>query len=368
MSDNFKFIDVNPEELFTNFKQGYEEIMGVSIKDGDPINDFISWIVYIFSITQNNINYTGSMNLLSYSTGQYLEALGELVGVTRINSLGAKAKIKYTFGKIFPSVITLPRGHKVASGNLYFELEDEVQLQIGSRETYGTVICTTPGVIGNDIQIGEINTVVDAIPYLNKVENITITSGGCDQELDEQLRERIRLKPTSFSTAGPISSYKYYTLTANPNICDTYIYTPVDTPGVVKVIPLLNGGIIPEEEILNSISEVLTDESIRPFTDKVEVIAPTPHPYNINFKWWINQDDDISIIQDNINTALEEYKNWQKEKLGRDLNPNKLVQLLITAGAKRVEIIEPIFTKLNKTEVAQETSSMTNSYQGVEDE
>ena len=147
-----------------------------------------------------------------------------------------------------------------------------------------------------------------------------------------------------------------------------HIYTPVDTPGVVKVIPLLNGGIIPEEEILNSISEVLTDESIRPFTDKVEVIAPTPHPYNINFKWWINQDDDISIIQDNINTALEEYKNWQKEKLGRDLNPNKLVQLLITAGAKRVEIIEPIFTKLNKTEVAQETSSITNSYQGVEDE
>lgn len=368
MSNVLKFVDVNTTSLFENFKLGYEEIMGVTVKEGDPINDFISWVTYIFSVVQNNINYTGKMNLLRYSEGLYLEAIGELVGVNRITSTGAKAKIKYTFGKIFPSVVTIPKGHKIAAGNLYFELDEAIELKIGERETYGTVTCITPGIIGNNISIGDINTVVDAIAYLNKIENITISAGGSDEETDEQLRERIRLKPTSFSTAGPIAAYKYYTLTAHPDIYDTYIYTPLESPGVVKVIPLLKGGTIPQQEILETIENLLADGNIRPFTDKVEVIAPTAEEYNINVNWWLSKDEDISIVTDNVNKAIEEFKSWQKEKLWRDINPNKLVQLLINAGVKRVEIIEPIFTKIDKTKVAQESESITISYKGVEDE
>ena len=195
-----------------------------------------------------------------------------------------------------------------------------------------------------------------------------ISNGGVNQESDENLRVRIQLRPTAFSTAGPIAAYKYYVLTAHQDIIDVHIYTPEETPGIVKVIPLLKNGTIPERDILEIVEKTLQDESVRPFTDKVEVLAPNSIPYNINFKWWLSKESDVTIVTRNVNNAVAEYKTWQKEKLGRDINPNKLVQLLITAGAKRVEIIEPIFTKLDKTKIAQETSSITISYQGVEDE
>lgn len=363
--NDLKFIDNDVLKLETTLKKGYEEIMGVTVKKGDPINDFISWITYIFSIANNNINYTGRMNLLRYAKGIYLEALGEIVGVNRNLSKGAKVTIKYTFSKIFDRVITIPAKHKVASGNLFFELDNDIELQIGKREVIGEVTCLTEGTIGNNIAKGDINTIVDDVPYLLSVENINISAGGADEETDDSLRDRIRLKPTSFSTAGPVAAYKYYTLTAHQDIIDAHIYTP--TPGTVKVIPLLKNGIIPEAEVLNLVSKILSADDIRPFTDKVEVIAPVAQNYSISFKWWLNKEDDVTIVTSMINKAVEEYKKWQKEKLGRDINPNKLIQLLVQAGAKRVEIISPTFTKIEKTHIAQEISTNI-SYQGVEDE
>lgn len=364
--NDIKFIDNDVSKLEISLKKGYEEIMGVTVKDGDPINDFISWITYIFSIANQNMNFTGKMNLLSYATGVYLEAIGELVGVQRNLSRGAKATMKYTFSKIFAEVVTLKKGHKVASGNLFFELDSDIELQIGKREVIGEVTCLTEGIAGNNLQLGKINTVVDDIPYLYKVENITVSSGGADTEDDESLRERIRLKPTSFSTAGPIAAYKYYVLTSHQSIVDAEIYTPNDSPGVVKIIPLLENGKIPNEEILKIVEDVLSDD-VRPFTDNVQILAPVSLNYSINFNWWLNRDDDVTIITENVNNAVEEYKKWQKEKLGRDINPNKLIQLLIQAGAKRVEINSPIFTKIERTHIAQDIDTQIH-YQGVEDE
>lgn len=366
MSD-IKFIENNVTQLELTLKKGYEEIMGVTVKDGDPVNDFILWVTYILSIANNNINYTGKMNLLRFSKGIYLEALGELVGVSRNLARGAKATVKYTFSKVFDQVITIPKGHKVAAGNLFFELDETIELLIGKRDVIGKVTCLVEGTIGNELQKGEINTIVDDIPYLYKVENIEVSSGGANKEDDEGLRERIRLKPTSFSTAGPVAAYKYYTLTAHQDIVDANIYTPRDTPGVVKVIPLLRNGEIPGSEILKIVDKVVSADDIRPFTDKVEVIAPVASNYSVNVKWWLDKASDKKIIETAVNKAVEQYKQWQKEKLGRDINPNKLIQLLIQAGAKRVEVVSPTFTKIERTHVAQDTNT-TIEYQGAEDE
>lgn len=365
MSD-IRFVDSDVNNIEKILKAGYERIMNLKVAEGDPINDFIGWLTYLFSISKEEINFTGKMNLLKYAKDEYLDAIGTLVGVQRNEEKGAKATIKYTFTKIFPEVVVIPKGHKVAAGSLYFELDENIELKIGTREVVGEVTCITTGEIGNNFEKGEINTIVDDIPYLYNVENITVSSGGTNKEEDESLRERIHLKPTSFSTAGPVAAYKYYVLTAHQDIVDAEIYTPEETPGVVKIIPLLKDGIIPGEEVLNIVKNIL-ENGVRPFTDNVQVEPPTAENYNIQFKWWLNKEDDILLITPKVSEAVEEYKIWQKQKLGRDINPNKLIQLLIQAGAKRVEITSPVFTKIDKIKIAQEKSIQID-YQGVEDE
>lgn len=359
-----KFVEVNTSELKKHFKASYEEIMKVKIVEGDPINDFIDWVIYIFNIAQNEINYTGNMNLVKYAKGEYLEAIGDLVGIQRIEEKGAKATVTYTFGKIFDEVITIPQGHKIAAGNIYFTADKTLELPPGARTVVGEVTCTEKGTIGNNIAIGDLNTIVDDIPYLITVKNTTVTSGGVNEENDEKLRERIYLKPTAFSTAGPESAYKFYTLSAHQDISDVCVYS--DTPGNVNVIPLLTGGNIPDSGIINLVKKVLDDE-VRPFTDNVTVKTPQQVTYNINLEWYLSNEKEVKTTTENINKAIEKYVTWQCEKLGRDINPDKLVQLLITAGAKRVRIIEPQYTRLDKTKVAKINTKNIN-YRGIEDE
>ena len=348
--DKFTFIDLDTNQIKKEIKNGYEEIMKTKISAGDPAEDFIDWIVYLVCTSKDYMNFIGKMNLLQYSKGKYLDALGALIDVS----------------KIFDERRIIEKGHKVAKDNLYFESTETTILEPGRRTVVGKVKCLVPGLIGNDIEVGEINAIVDDIPYLLSVSNITKTSGGADREEDDSYRNRIRLRPRAFSVAGPHGAYQYYTLTSHQDIKDSYIYTPSATPGIVKIIPLLKNGELPSQEILEKIKEKLADD-VRPLTDKIEIEKPKIQSYNIDIKYWTKKGDNPILVKKEVEAAFSEYIYWQKEKLGRDINPNKLTQLLILAGAKRVEITSPIFQKIEKDTVAKELTKSIK-YIGEEDE
>lgn len=58
---------------------------------------------------------------------------------------------------------------------------------------------------------------------------------------------------------------------------------------------------------------------------------------------------------------------WQSEKLGRDINPLYLIQQIMQAGAKRVDIREPAGAVLEHNQVAKVKSvNLING--GIEEE
>lgn len=364
---DFNFLDLDANEIKRDLKIAYEEIMNYKISAGDPAEDFINWLTYIMINLKNNINFSAKMNLLRFAKGEYLDALGEFTATHRLLEKEAECDVEYTFSQTFDEIKIIPKGHKIAYEDFIFEALENIVLEIGQIKTSGRVKSLIAGATINDIEIGEINKIVDDMPYLLSVRNTTKTSGGADKEDDEPYRERIRLKPFSFSVAGPKGAYKYYTLTAHQDIKDAYIFTPEDAPGIVKIVPLMKDGIELSDEIINLVKNILSDDTIRPFTDKVEVIRPQEHSYEINVKYWITKTINPLVVDDNIKKAVYDYVVWQKEKLGRDINPNKLIQLMILAGAKRVEILSPIFTKLESDTIAKE-GNVNIQAQGEEDE
>lgn len=77
----------------------------------------------------------------------------------------------------------------------------------------------------------------------------------------------------------------------------------------------------------------------------------------------------IAQVTSAVVQAVEEYRQWQQTKIGRDLNPDELIKRIRNAGAKRVEITSPVFTEVTKSQVAQcPASDVTITYGGVEDE
>ncbi len=362
------FCDADEETVKAEIIKQYETVSGRELAAGDPVRLFLLAIANELIIQRNLINFTGKMNLLAYATGDYLDDIGVLLDVIRIPAAAAETTLTFTLSTDGVGVV-IPAGTRVTNKGETVYFATDAALSIPAGETSGTVSasCTETGESGNGFAAGELNKIVDPVAYVDAVTNTTTTAGGADTEDDENFRERIHQAPEKFSNAGSYGAYEYWAKTANANISDVFVTSP--TPGEVNIYPLLDGGEIPEEEVLNDVYAVCNAEKIRPLTDKVTVLAPGIWDYDISVSYKIAKADaaQASVIQSAVNAAVEDYIAWQKAKLGRDLDPSKLCTLMVKAGAAKVDVTSPAITVIDNAKIAT-ADKVSVTYQGVDDE
>ncbi len=363
---NFTETDVNVIE--NNIKTSFENTIGRTLYQGDPLLILIKTFAVVLSQQASKLEYIAKQNLVKYSDNDFIENLGALVGVSRLQPANALVTLKFTISEMQTSSIVIPNGTRVTTGNkVYFETSEIAEILQGEREVIVNAVCQEVGTKGNGFEIGQINQIVDIFPYFHKVENITISNSGSDIESLESFRERIFDAPKSYSVAGPESSYKFWAKSTNALINDVSVFSP--TPGVVELIPLLEKGELPSDEILESVYNFCNADERRPLTDLVKVKAPSIREYNIDLIYYISKSNANSVneITNSVNKAIEEYILWQKTNLGRDINPSKIIEMLMKTGIKRVEILEPIFSPLEYNEVAI-CSNTEMTFGGLENE
>lgn len=350
---DISFAETDAEIVKKEIIARYETIAGRTLADGDPVRLFLLSIAELLILQRNLIDYTGKMNLLAYSKGDFLDHLGALLDVERIPAKRAETTLTFVLSTAETGAI-IPEGTRVTTQDerAYFATAEALSIPAGQLTAQVAAICTEPGDAGNHLAIGSLTKLVDPLPYVDSVKNATVTAGGADKESDESYRERIHEAPESFSDAGSYGAYAFFAKSANPDIADVFITSP--SPGKVKIVPLMTGGEIPEEEVLKDVLEACNDKTVRPLTDQVSVQAPTVKNYDIQITYYIGADSESfsATIQQAVTEAVNQYVEWQKEKLGRDINPSQLMKNIIEAGAKRAEITEPVFTKVENTEVA----------------
>lgn len=120
---------------------------------------------------------------------------------------------------------------------------------------------------------------------------------------------------------------------------------------------------------MDKVEEYLEDNDVRPLTDYVVIHAPTTQTYNVNITYYISRSDSSAVasIQAAVENAVEQYNDWQTGKLGRDINPSYLIQKVMEAGAKRVEVTAPTRTVVTSTALAS-VGTVNISYGGLEDD
>lgn len=364
------FLETDAETIRSQIITGFEQASGDTLAAGDPRRLFLLSIADVIIQQRTAINLAAQQNLLSYAQGGYLDALGQLLAVERMAESKAVTTLEFTLSQALGSVYTIPAGTQVTNGVVTFEIDEDLLIPIG--ETMGEVSasCTVAGPVGNDYLAGQISTIVTPMTFVSGAQNTTITTGGADAESDPDFADRIRLAPNSFSVAGPEKAYVYHAKSVSPAIIDVKVNSP--TPGEVDVYVLLTDGTLPTEDTLEQIEEHLSDENIRPLTDYVVVKAPTASNYEIELHYWINQEDSSKAaqIQADVEAAVEQYRLWQQTKIGRDITPGKLLQLVFAAGASRVDnskLKPATWKKLEAMQVAQCTK-VNVVYEGYKDE
>ena len=364
------FLETDAETIRSQIITGFEQASGDTLAAGDPRRLFLLSIADVIIQQRTAINLAAQQNLLSYAQGGYLDALGQLLAVERMAESKAVTTIEFTLSQALGSVYTIQAGTQVTNGVVTFETDEDLLIPIGQTKGEVSASCTVAGPVGNDYLAGQISTIVTPMTFVSGAQNTTITTGGADAESDSDFADRIRLAPNSFSVAGPEKAYVYHAKSVSPAIIDVKVDSP--TPGEVDVYVLLTDGTLPTEDTLEQIEEHLSDENIRPLTDYVVVKAPTASNYEIELHYWINQEDSSKAaqIQSDVEAAVEQYRLWQQTKIGRDITPGKLLQLVFAAGASRVDnskLKPAAWKKLEAMQVAQCTK-VNVGYEGYKDE
>jgi len=373
--EEISFIDgVTLEELrketIADYEERYQEITGKAktLYPADPMRILINSFILQLYQGYLYIDRAGKQNLLRYSYGPFLDHIGALRGITRMVAKPAKVTVRFTLSAVQNSVIGIPKGTRVSGGDMnYFVTDSYGDIAVGNRSVDIDCTCVLTGTVGNGYEAGQLNVLVDPIAYIEKVENINLSEGGSDMESDESFSERIYLAPSAYSVAGPKEAYIYWMKTYSSVISDVRV--EMITPGNVDIRIILKNGEIPKESFLQGATAFISDSNIRPLTDNVTVAAPDVVPFDLTVTYYIKRNDSsrMESISEAVDSAVKEYVLWQKEKIGRDINPSELIRRVMEAGAKRVAINSPTHTDIPKGSLAI-CSHIAVSYGGMEDD
>ena len=365
MDNTLNFVEVDSAKIYTTIITDLMNYCDEALYPGDERRIFGEALALVLTSVYNDVNDKCKQRMIEFARGTALDALGERQGVYRLTPANASATFLFKLSAAQNDNTIIPKGTRITSdGSVYFATEELAMIPAGGTEITVRGVCTEGGSAYNGYTVGSISTLVDLIPYIDSASNTTETTGGDDgepytEEGDEAFRARVYLAPSAQSTAGPESAYRYYVLSADPDIVDVAIDCPEDEPNTVNLYPLMKGGALPDEETLQKVLGVVNAADVRPMTDKVNAIAPEAVEYDIHLVYYCTQDNEAETIQsiEGKGGAIDLYNEWQTAALGRDINPDMLRRFLFAPpngiGAIRANIGFPSFTELEKNQIAK---------------
>lgn len=350
-NSDYQFVNDNIDEILDGLIQQYELTTGRTVKPSSPERLFLVWVAGALVEAYASVNYAGNQNIPSRAEGENLDALGELFyNEGRPDASAATVMMRFHISEEQTSAILIPTGTRVSTvdGEPVFETIEDVYIAIGN--TYADVRCECPesGIVGNGYAAGQINTLIDVdnILYYDHCENIDESDGGADEAEDDEYYELMVASEDAYSTAGARGAYEYWAKSVSTDVADVVVNSP--SAGTVCIYTLMDDGTKASSEIKDAILEACSDDSVRPLTDYVTVEDPEEVEYDIELTYYLSEESTQSAadLEAAINDAVDEYIAWQAGRLGRDINPSKLISMLIEAGAKRVEVTSPVYTHL----------------------
>ena len=241
------------------------------------------------------------------SEGEYLERIGTLYGVTRGEASPASLRAEFTGQDEQP--FDPPVGMRFSIGEVYYILTE-------CRDGSGTLVCETPGEIGN--QLGEVLP-GDYLTGFGKAEAVEILTPGENREDDASMRERILELLAYPAFGGNVSDYKEKVRTV-PGV-DGVRVEPVFLGAGTVGVQVLGSDMMPAgEALLNAVQTLLVPYEdgdglgMAPIGHLVMVYPPSTDEINIIAK--VTTNIDLAQARQNAIDAVNQYllslrKSWE---------------------------------------------------------
>lgn len=157
-------------------------------------------------------------------------------------------------------------------------------------------------------------------------------------ENDEALRLRTRQRIIGFANAGGAAHYRYWALSASPDVADVEVDSPA--PGRVRISVLAKGeaDTVPDT-VLAAVRGVVLRDDIRVLTDTIDVVPAELIPVTVAARLWLYPDTPLAAfeaLRDGFATTLASHAG-----LGWDLTRSWVIGQLQRPGIHKVELLSP---------------------------
>jgi len=161
-------------------------------------------------------------------------------------------------------------------------------------------------------------------------------------EADEALRLRTRQRLIGFANAGGASHYRYWALSASPEVADVEVDSP--RPGLVRISVLGKAHVVGDAQTvsdaaLEAVRALVLRDDIRVLTDTVEVLPAELLHVTVAARIWLYPDTPRAAF-DAIGPGLQQALAAQAG-LGWDLTRSWLIARLQWPGVHKVELLSP---------------------------
>lgn len=323
------FLATDPVTVTAECIALFEATLGKTLEPAQVERLLVNAMAYRESLTRMAVQLAGENNCVAFATGTNLEALADLVGVQRLADIAASCEIRFSLATAGGSDLAIPAGTRVKTRDGAFIFAVAVDAKIAAGNTFADVSCTcqTTGDGANGYTAGEVNSLLDPIAGVVTAINTTTTSGGVTLEADDAMRERARLAPYRFGTAGSYGAYRFHALSVGAWVLDAKVTSPI--PGQVQVAILTNQG-APTVAQLAAVTAALSADTVRPITDTVNVIAATQITYTVAASLTIYTGQDSASITAAAELAVEALAATRRRQLGLDITPAQILAAILS--------------------------------------
>lgn len=346
------FIERDIDKITQEWVSYYETRTGKVLQPAQLERILIDMGVYRENLLRIKIQETAKQNLVNYAKGVVLDYLGFLVGVERLLAQRSKTVIRFRLLEVLDFDLAINENTQIESkdSKVIFKTTETKTIVAGEEFIDIEAVAITPGTQGNGYLAGEVNSLLTPLPYITIVENIELTAGGADEETDDQLRERIKQAPESFSNAGCKGAYKFHAFSSHPNIIDVEVISP--SAGVIEIYPLTKDG-VPTQSIIDIAQKYINQDHIRALTDYVEVKPSAKIDFGIDATLTLYSFADAQTVWNQANDVLLKYISELKKKLGKSIIQTQIISILNSIyGVFKVSLTAPQETILEKYQFA----------------
>lgn len=383
MNGEINFTEIDPSKLKDEMIARIEAAIREPLYPGDERRIFTEGVCYALSVFISSANESCKSRLLRYASGHTLDAIGERVGCSRLNPIPASTDLRFTLSAERSVATTIPAGTRCTADNaVLFATDASCTIPAGQLTVSVSATATAGGSSTNGIPAGTVQSFIDDVPFVSGVVNLTESAGGDDGEPypsaidpvngddgtgDNHYRERIRLAPSGFTTAGTAGAYSYFAKSASANVADVKVISDQEAGTVLLVICEAHGA-DPSEATLQEVFTAVTADDVKPLGDKVSVSGPSPVEYGIELTYYCSKAEESETVQaiEGAGGAIEQYREWQNSVIGRDINPDRLRAYLLDTCI-RVDVKAPVFTSVSDLQIPRWNGRINVSHVTIEE-